>query len=75
MEPWSLDFKENLMKKSRKKIVLAKETIGNLNAADGKLPVVNFVAGGISTNVCTNTSDFRSCGPYSVSVCPPGTGC
>lgn len=58
------------MKKSRKKIVLAKETIGNLNASEAA-----GVAGGISTNVCTHTSDFRSCGPYSVSVCPPGTGC
>lgn len=70
MEPWSLDFKENLMKKSRKKIVLAKETIRNLNAIEAAI-----VEGGISTNVCTHTSDFRSCGPVSVSVCPPGTGC
>jgi hypothetical protein len=58
------------MKMSLKKIALAKETIRNLNVVEAA-----SVAGGISTNVCTNTSDFRSCGPYSVSVCPPGTGC
>lgn len=58
------------MKKSPKKIVLAKETIRNLTVFEA-----TAVAGGISTNVCTNTSDFRSCGPYSVTVCPPGTGC
>jgi hypothetical protein len=58
------------MKKSPKKIILAKETIRNLTVFE-----VAAVAGGISTNVCTHTSDFRSCGPYSVTVCPPGTGC
>jgi len=58
------------MKKNLKKIVLAKETLRNLTVLDA-----TAVEGGISTNVCTNTSDFRSCGPYSVTVCPPGTGC
>jgi hypothetical protein len=58
------------MKKTPKKIVLAKETVRNLTVFEAVA-----VAGGISTNVCTNTSDFRSCGPYSVTVCPPGTGC
>ncbi|HSS78892.1 MAG TPA: hypothetical protein VLV54_19385 [Thermoanaerobaculia bacterium] len=58
------------MKKNLKKIVLAKETLRNLTVLD-----TTAVEGGISTNVCTNTSDFRSCGPYSVTVCPPGTGC
>ncbi|HEV7505267.1 MAG TPA: class I lanthipeptide [Thermoanaerobaculia bacterium] len=58
------------MKKNPKKIVLAKETIRNLSVGEAA-----GVAGGISTNVCTHTSDFRSCGPVSVSVCPPGTGC
>lgn len=71
MEPWSPGFQENdLMKKTPKKIVLAKETVRNLTYVEAVA-----VDGGISTNVCTNTSDFRSCGPYSVTVCPPGTGC
>lgn len=58
------------MKKSLKKIVLSRETVRNLTVVEAA-----GIAGGISTNVCTNTSDFRSCGPYSVTVCPPGTGC
>lgn len=58
------------MKKSFKKIVLAKETLRNLTGFEAAEAL-----GGISTNVCTNTSDYRSCGPYSVTVCPPGTGC
>ena len=58
------------MKKNLKKIVLAKETLRNLTVFE-----TTEVAGGVSTNVCTNTSDFRSCGPYSVTVCPPGAGC
>ncbi len=58
------------MKKSIKKIVLAKETLRNLTGFE-----TAEALGAISTNVCTNTSDYRSCGPYSVSVCPPGTTC
>jgi hypothetical protein len=58
------------MKKSLKKIVLAKETIRNLSVFEA-----TAIAGGISTNVCTHTSDFRACGTVSISVCPAGTGC
>ena len=58
------------MKKSIKKIVLSRETLRHLNGYE-----VAEVQGAISTNVCTHTSDYRSCGPYSVTVCPPGTGC
>jgi hypothetical protein len=58
------------MKKSLKKIVLSRETLRHLSGFE-----VAEVQGAISTNPCTNTSDYRSCGPYSVTVCPPGTGC
>jgi hypothetical protein len=58
------------MKKSIKKIVLAKETVRHLTGFEAA-----EARGAISTNFCTNTSDYRSCGPYSVSVCPPGTTC
>ncbi len=55
------------MKKSVKKIALAKETVRNLT-----VPEAAEVLGG---NTSTKTSDFRSCGPYSVSICPPGSTC
>jgi len=58
------------MKKIIKKIVLAKETLRNLTGFE-----TTEVLGAVSTNPCTNASDFRACGPYSVSVCPPGSTC
>lgn len=58
------------MKKSIKKIVLAKETLRHLTSFE-----TNEVLGAVSTNPCTNTSDYRACGPYSVTICPPGGSC
>ena len=55
------------MKKNLKKIVLAKETLRHLTALE-----TAEVAGG---NTSTKTSDFRSCGPYSATICPPGSNC
>ncbi len=58
------------MKKSIKKIVLSRETLRNLTRGEAA-----EVQGAISTNPCTKTSDYRACGPYSITICPPGGSC
>lgn len=55
------------MKKTSKKIVLSKETLRNLTHLEA--------AEALGGNTSTKTSDYRSCGPYSVSICPPGSTC
>jgi hypothetical protein len=55
------------MKKNLKKLTLSKETLRYLTALE-----TADVLGG---NTSTRTSDFRSCGPVTASVCPPGSNC
>jgi hypothetical protein len=55
------------MKKSLKKLTLSKETLRSLTTLE-----TAEVLGG---NTSTRTSDFRSCGPVSASICPPGSNC